>query len=49
VALELKDKEGRDRVVIRVGADGSPVIQLLDENGKVVGRLPENPAHNAER
>ena len=49
VALKLKDQEGRDRVVIRVGADGSPVIQLLDENGKVVVRLPENPAHNAER
>ena len=49
VALKLKDQEGRDRVVIRVEADGSPVIQLLDENGKVVEHLPENPRHNVER
>jgi hypothetical protein len=49
VALRLKDLDGRDRVIIRVDADGSPVIQLLDENGKIVGRLPENPVHNVPR
>jgi hypothetical protein len=38
--LKMKDKQGRDRLVIRVAADGSPVIQFLDEGGKVVSQLP---------
>ena len=49
VALKLKDQQGRDRVVIRVDADGTPVIQLLDENGRIVGRLPELSEHKRER
>jgi hypothetical protein len=40
VALRLKDVEGRDRLVIRVQPDGSPVLQLLDEQGKVTSQLP---------
>jgi hypothetical protein len=40
VALRLKDVQGRDRLVIRVQPDGSPVVQFLDENGKVTSQLP---------
>jgi hypothetical protein len=35
VALRLKDVEGHDRIVIRVAADGTPALQLLDASGKV--------------
>ena len=38
--LKMKDKKGRDRIVIQVAADGAPVIQFLDESGKVVSQLP---------
>ncbi len=40
VALRLKDVEGRDRIIIRVQPDGSPVLQLLDDQGKVTSQLP---------
>jgi len=40
VALRLKDTEGRDRIVIQVAADGSPVIRFLDEKGAIVSELP---------
>jgi len=40
VALRLKDQQGHDRIVLRVGADGSPVLQLLDTDGKVTSQLP---------
>jgi hypothetical protein len=40
VALRLKDEQGRDRLVIRLQPDGSPVVQFLDENGKVTSQLP---------
>lgn len=35
VGLTLKDKEGRKRLVLSVGADGKPSIELLDEHGQV--------------
>lgn len=38
--LKLKDKKGRDRLVLQVVADGSAAIQFLDENGKVISQLP---------
>jgi hypothetical protein len=38
--LKLKDVEGRDRIIIQVAADGSPVLQFFDESGKVVSQLP---------
>jgi hypothetical protein len=41
VALRLKDAKGRDRIVIRVDPEGAPLIQLLDERGKIVRQLPE--------
>jgi hypothetical protein len=40
VAMRLKDTEGRDRLVVMVKPDGSPVLQFLDEGGKVVSQLP---------
>jgi hypothetical protein len=39
-SLKLKDAEGRDRIIIRVAADGSPALQFLDDSGKVVSQLP---------
>ena len=43
VALRLKDVQGRDRVVIRVAPDGSPVLKLLDQRGRVTSQLPPEP------
>ncbi len=40
VALRLKDTEGRDRIVIRVAPDGTPLLQFLDEHGKITTQLP---------
>lgn len=40
VSLKLKDPQGRDRIVIEVAPDGSPSIRMLDQNGKVIGKLP---------
>jgi hypothetical protein len=39
-ALRLKDIAGRDRIVIMVKPDGSPILQFLDEQGKVTMQLP---------
>jgi hypothetical protein len=38
-SLRIKDEQGRDRLVLRVNAEGDPVIQLLDANGKVTSEL----------
>jgi hypothetical protein len=38
-ALELSDIKGRPRIRLRVEADGSPAIELLDENGRVTNSL----------
>jgi hypothetical protein len=45
VALKLKDVEGRDRIVVEVEADGSPVMKFLDQTGKVVNQLPPPRTH----
>lgn len=42
--LQLKDPEGRDRLVLRVAAEGSPHLQFLDAAGKVVSEFPPAPA-----
>jgi hypothetical protein len=34
-SLRIKDERGRDRIVIRVDAGGNPLIQFLDEGGRV--------------
>jgi hypothetical protein len=38
--LKMRDRQGRDRLLIQVAADGSPIIRLLNEEGKVVSQLP---------
>jgi len=40
-ALELKDTQGRDPIVMTVAADGSPSLQFLDEQGKVIRQFPK--------
>ena len=40
VAVALKDVQGRDRILLKVAADGTPSIQLLDEHGKAFSQLP---------
>lgn len=39
--LELKDPQGRDRIVLRVDSNGNPAVQILDAQGKVIGQLPQ--------
>jgi hypothetical protein len=38
-SLRIKDADGRERLVMRVNADGDPVIQFLDANGKVTNEF----------
>lgn len=38
--LDLNDKEGRSRVILRVAADGTPSIELLDVDGNAVWSAP---------
>jgi hypothetical protein len=45
--LQLKDAEGRDRIVLRVAPDGAPKLEFLDATGKVLSELPENTASPA--
>ena len=40
VAVSLADAAGRARVNLKVDADGAAALEFLDENGKVVDRLP---------
>lgn len=40
VILSMKDTEGRDRIVMKVGADGVPVMQFLNASGQVIEQLP---------
>ena len=39
-SLRIKDRSGRDRIVIGVDGDGQPTIRVFDENGEEVARLP---------
>jgi hypothetical protein len=36
VSLSLKDRQGHERLLARVAADGTPVIEFLDASGKVI-------------
>ena len=38
--LRLADPEGHDSIVMEVAADGTPSLQFLDQNGKVIDQLP---------
>jgi hypothetical protein len=40
-ALQLKDVQGRDRIVLRVTADGTPSMQFLNEQGNVIAQFPK--------
>jgi hypothetical protein len=40
-ALELKDPEGRDRIVMTVASDGTPSLRFLDEQGKITAQFPK--------
>jgi hypothetical protein len=40
VSLRLNDKAGRERLVIEVAPDGTPVVRFLDETGRETGRYP---------
>lgn len=37
--VRLADQQGRPRLLLKVGADGLPSIEFLDEGGKVVKRI----------
>jgi hypothetical protein len=41
VALQLKDPQGRDRVVMAVSAEGNPSLEFLDDQGKVMAQFPK--------
>ena len=40
-ALQLKDGQGRDRIVLKVAPDGTPSLQFFDELGNVTSQLPK--------
>ena len=39
--VRLNDPQGRPRLVMRVGADGAPSIEFLNETGQVVRRIEQ--------
>jgi hypothetical protein len=39
VTLTMADTAGHPRIVMKVAADGSPSLEMLDSNGKVVGKM----------
>ncbi|WP_394840576.1 hypothetical protein LZC95_26100 [Pendulispora brunnea] len=39
VAFFLKDPEGRDRLVLRVTPEGTPLIEFMDESGHTIDRV----------
>jgi len=41
--LQLKDTEGRNRIVLKVAPDGTPSIQLLDASGHVSKEISSVP------
>ncbi len=40
--IKLKDAKGKSRIEISVEANGTPKLNFLDENGKVIYSLPED-------
>jgi hypothetical protein len=40
-SLHLKDAQGHDRILLRVTAEGTPTMQFLDANGKVIQQWPQ--------
>jgi hypothetical protein len=40
-SLRLADAQGKNRIVLKVGADGTPEMEFLDASGKVTERWPK--------
>jgi hypothetical protein len=40
-ALVLQDMDGKSRIVMKVAADGTPSLEFLDAEGRVVSELPQ--------
>lgn len=38
--LQLSDADGKSRIFLGIGSEGTPVMQFYDSNGKVVRSLP---------
>ncbi len=47
--VSLMDAKGRPRLLISVDASNVPSLQFLDENGKVILRIPEAPKPGTKR
>jgi hypothetical protein len=43
MGIALKDSQGRNRLVLRIGADGNPIIQFLNADGKVTNQMSATP------
>ena len=43
MGIALKDSQGRNRLVLRIGADGDPIIQFLNADGKVTNQMSATP------
>lgn len=41
VSLRLNDRSGRERLVLEVTPEGSPILRMLDEDGTELARFPE--------
>ncbi len=40
VSLRLNDGEGRERLILEVAPDGTPVLRMLDPEGQEIARFP---------
>jgi hypothetical protein len=49
VMLGLNDMQGRPRIVMKVGSDGAPSLQMFDSAGNVVGNLETKAPHEPKR
>ncbi|MEW5901149.1 MAG: hypothetical protein AB1715_06780, partial [Acidobacteriota bacterium] len=47
--VSLSDTKGKARLLITVDAANEPSLQFLDENGKVIYRIPEKPHPESRR
>ena len=43
MGIALKDSQGRNRLVLRIGADGNPIIQFFNADGKVTNQMSATP------
>ncbi|WP_394820795.1 hypothetical protein [Pendulispora albinea] len=46
--LELKDEQGRARIILKVGAEGGASLQFLDEKGTVIDQWPRPRAGDTD-